>query len=185
MTTDEVCYSFHPIQWHPGAKRPTTTPSSHSRTSSADSSCVLASASSVSSESSISRTRRRRLTTRCRKIDTDIVGALKPFVCPVPLCLFQLISLGLGPSLEHELQTNGPSVDLLIQLTYLAARDGLLKGDLQPEGISLEVPRPGIWKFGDPTVEFDSLDVVARNTGLARLIEGLPPVVSPRSPRPR
>lgn len=36
-----------------------------------------------------------------RKLDGD-VEAIKPYVCERGLCLFQLLSLGFGPSIEHE-----------------------------------------------------------------------------------
>lgn len=36
----------------------------------------------------------------CFKRCDQVITALKPFVCDNPLCLFQLIQLGLGPSLE-------------------------------------------------------------------------------------
>ncbi|KAI5478234.1 ubiquitin-conjugating enzyme E2 Q [Pseudohyphozyma bogoriensis] len=112
-----------------------------------------------------------------KKINTEIV-ALKPFVCDSQLCLFQLISLGLGPSLEHEIKTNAPAVDLLIQLAYASAKENAMKPEMQPQGLSLEVPKvPSVaWKKGDPTVEFDSLDVAARNAGVAGMIMELPPV---------
>jgi ubiquitin-conjugating enzyme E2 Q len=112
-----------------------------------------------------------------RKINTDIV-ALKPFVCESELCLFQLISLGLGPSLEHEIKTNAPAVDLLIQLAYCAAKEGGMKAEMQPKGLSLQVPKDSTatWKKGQPTVDFDSLDVNDKNQGIIALISELPPV---------
>lgn len=113
-----------------------------------------------------------------RTVDQTIT-ALKPFVCDSQLCLFQLISLGLGPSLEHEIKTNAPAVDLLIQLAFTSAKENALKGEHQPQGLSLEVPaNPLSYKKGDPTVEFDGLDQLARNAGVVALITELPPVVS-------
>lgn len=107
------------------------------------------------------------------------ITALKPFVCDSQLCLFQLISLGLGPSLEHEIKTNAAVVDLLIQLAYTSAKENALRGEHQPQGLSLEVPTnpTAPFKKGDPTVEFDSLDQIARNAGVVALIGELPSVV--------
>ena len=47
--------------------------------------------------------------------------ALKPYVCSNPLCLYQYMSLGFGPSLEHEIITQPFVVDLLVSLCYAAA----------------------------------------------------------------
>jgi ubiquitin-conjugating enzyme E2 Q len=71
-------------------------------------------------------------------------------------------------------------VDLLIQLAYSSAKENSLKGEHQPEGLSLEVPTNAhvVWKKGDPTSDFDDLDQAARNAGVAALITELPPVVS-------
>ncbi|ROW10713.1 hypothetical protein VPNG_05108 [Cytospora leucostoma] len=55
---------------------------------------------------------------RChRRIDKGF-EALKPFVCSDPLCLFQYITMGLGPSIEHEIITQPYVVDLLVSLCY-------------------------------------------------------------------
>lgn len=100
-------------------------------------------------------------------------------MCDSQLCLFQLISLGLGPSLEHEIQTNTPAVDLLVQLCYTSAKELRMKAEHQPVGLSLEVPKNPLipWKVGDATVEFDSLDPNGRNAGMAALVMELPPIV--------
>ncbi|GAA5856066.1 hypothetical protein JCM9279_006494 [Rhodotorula babjevae] len=90
----------------------------------------------------------------CYKRCDQVITALKPFVCESPLCLFQLIALGLGPSLEHEITTNTASVDLLVQLTYIAAKENGLKGDLLPVGLELKVPK-------DPAAMADALAVPA------------------------
>ena len=42
----------------------------------------------------------------CFKRCDMTITALKPFVCDNPLCLFQLIQLGLGPSLEVSLSAS-------------------------------------------------------------------------------
>ncbi|ORY89473.1 hypothetical protein BCR35DRAFT_300675, partial [Leucosporidium creatinivorum] len=118
----------------------------------------------------------------CFKTVDQTITALKPFVCDSQLCLFQLISLGLGPSLEHEIKTNAPAVDLLIQLAFTSAKENALKGEHQPQGLSLEVPvNPLTYKKGDATVEFDGLDQAARNAGVVALITELPPVPEMRT----
>lgn len=111
---------------------------------------------------------------------------MKPFVCESPLCLFQLISLGLGPSLEHEIRKNTAAVDLLVQLAFISAKEGGLPILVRPQGLSLEVPKnpSAIWKAGDPTVDLDSLNEVDGNAGLAALINMLPPIVSGIKPTP-
>jgi ubiquitin-conjugating enzyme E2 Q len=47
--------------------------------------------------------------------------ALKPYVCDTPLCLYQYMSLGFGPSVEHEILTQPYVVDLLVSFCYAAA----------------------------------------------------------------
>lgn len=55
---------------------------------------------------------------RChRRLPRDF-EALKPFVCSNPLCLFQYMAMGLGPSIEHEILTQPYVVDLLVSLCY-------------------------------------------------------------------
>lgn len=55
---------------------------------------------------------------RChRRLDKQF-EALKPFVCPDPLCLFQYMTMGLGPSIEHEVLTQPYVVDLLVSLCF-------------------------------------------------------------------
>ncbi|KAK3989811.1 hypothetical protein QBC44DRAFT_78117 [Cladorrhinum sp. PSN332] len=46
--------------------------------------------------------------------------ALRPYVCSNPLCLFQYMSMGFGPSIEHEILTEPYVVDLLVSLCYAA-----------------------------------------------------------------
>ena len=48
-------------------------------------------------------------------------GALKPYVCEKPLCLYQYMSLGFGPSIEHEILTQPYVVDLLVSFCYASA----------------------------------------------------------------
>lgn len=55
---------------------------------------------------------------RCHRHIDEKFEALKPFVCSDPLCLFQYITMGFGPSIEHEIITQPYVVDLLICLCY-------------------------------------------------------------------
>lgn len=66
--------------------------------------------------------------------------ALKPYVCSKPLCLYQYMSIGLGPSIEHEILTQPLVVDLLISLCYNAAVFKRLAHP--PKGLALTVPSP-------------------------------------------
>jgi ubiquitin-conjugating enzyme E2 Q len=68
----------------------------------------------------------------------DDLQAIKPYVCDNPLCLYQYMSLGFGPSIEHEILSQPKVVDLLISFAYISARNGKLKHF--PTGLSLMVP---------------------------------------------
>ncbi|CAJ2511662.1 Uu.00g072870.m01.CDS01 [Anthostomella pinea] len=66
--------------------------------------------------------------------------ALKPYVCGNPLCLFQYMSLGFGPSIDHEIITQPYVVDLLISFCYASLRSGpTIKMREFPTGLSLQV----------------------------------------------
>lgn len=71
------------------------------------------------------------------KMPTDL-QAIKPYVCDNPLCLYQYMSLGFGPSIEHEILSQPKVVDLLVSFCYYSARCGKLKDF--PTGLSLMVP---------------------------------------------
>lgn len=75
------------------------------------------------------------------KLDNEL-EAIKPYVCESPLCLFQYMSLGFGPSIEHEIISQPYVVDLLISFCYNSAKDYRLKDF--PDGLSLKVP-PIAW----------------------------------------
>ncbi|KAI1196857.1 hypothetical protein F5X97DRAFT_334398 [Nemania serpens] len=69
--------------------------------------------------------------------------ALKPYVCGNPLCLFQYMSLGLGPSIDHEIINQEHVVDLLVSfcyasLYYTPAQKPRLREF--PSGLNLQVP---------------------------------------------
>lgn len=65
-------------------------------------------------------------------------GALKPYVCTSALCLYQYLSLNLGPNVEHEIVTNPYVVDMLISFFYAALADG--DAGQCPDGLALKVP---------------------------------------------
>lgn len=71
---------------------------------------------------------------------SDDLQAIKPYVCDNPLCLYQYMSLGFGPSIEHEITSQPKVVDLLVSFCYSSARAGKLKEF--PTGLSLAVPPP-------------------------------------------
>jgi ubiquitin-conjugating enzyme E2 Q len=66
--------------------------------------------------------------------------ALKPYVCDRGLCLYQYMSLGFGPSIEHEIITQPYVVDLLVSFCYTSAVSRKLK--TLPTGLHLLVPNP-------------------------------------------
>ena len=66
--------------------------------------------------------------------------ALKPYVCSNPLCLYQYMALGFGPSIEHDIISQPHVVDLLISFCYASAALGKLK--TPAHGLSLSVPAP-------------------------------------------
>jgi ubiquitin-conjugating enzyme E2 Q len=70
----------------------------------------------------------------------DDLQAIKPYVCDNPLCLYQYMSLGFGPSIEHEILSQPKVVDLLLSFCYTSARLGRLRDF--PSGLSLAVPPP-------------------------------------------
>ncbi|KIW18468.1 hypothetical protein PV08_02756 [Exophiala spinifera] len=64
--------------------------------------------------------------------------ALKPYVCSRPLCLYQYMNLGFGPSLEWEIRSQPYVVDLLVSFCFIAASAGRIKE--LPVGLNLMVP---------------------------------------------
>lgn len=74
----------------------------------------------------------------CHSKLEDDLEALKPYVCEKPLCLYQYMSLGFGPSIEHEIISQPYAVDLLISFCYQSATGGKLNSF--PTGLSLNVP---------------------------------------------
>ncbi|KAK0626276.1 hypothetical protein B0T14DRAFT_410676, partial [Immersiella caudata] len=57
---------------------------------------------------------------RCHRRLGKEFEAIRPYVCSEPLCLFQYLNMGFGPSIEHEITTQPYVVDLLVSLCYAA-----------------------------------------------------------------
>ncbi|KAI1311785.1 hypothetical protein F5Y03DRAFT_382044 [Xylaria venustula] len=77
----------------------------------------------------------------CRQKTPGNFEALKPYVCGNPLCLFQYMNLGLGPSIDQEIVNQEYVIDLLISFCY-ASLCWHYKPQLRefPSGLSLQVP---------------------------------------------
>ncbi|KAK5126054.1 hypothetical protein LTR85_011409 [Meristemomyces frigidus] len=72
-----------------------------------------------------------------RHLDTEL-EAIKPYVCDQPLCLYQYLSIGFGPSIEHEIIAQPYVVDLLVSFCYNSAACRKLRDF--PDGLALMVP---------------------------------------------
>lgn len=86
------------------------------------------------------------------KVDMDF-EALKPYVCSKPLCLYQYMTLGFGPSIEHEIMSQPHVVDLLISFCYSSACSQRLASF--PVGMGLMVPHPSLWTTRIPQTPFN------------------------------
>ena len=75
------------------------------------------------------------------KMPNDI-GAIKPYVCDKPLCLYQYMNLGMGPNIEHEIISQPWVIDLLISFCYAAAMGDAFSR--VPRGLSLRVPAASV-----------------------------------------
>lgn len=75
------------------------------------------------------------------KVEEDF-EALKPYVCSKPLCLYQYMALGFGPSIEHEITSQPHVVDLLVSFCYSSALARKLSS--LPLGMGLAVPPPSL-----------------------------------------
>lgn len=100
--------------------------------------------------------------------------ALKPYVCSKPLCLYQYMSLGFGPSIEHEIMSQPHVVDLLVSFCYASAFNRKLSS--LPNGMSLDVPSPWLMPGSTPPVNFDP------STGLQHPSQTDPLVAGPMFP---
>lgn len=86
-----------------------------------------------------------------RRLDTEL-EAIKPYVCESPLCLYQYMTLGFGPSIEHEIQAQPYVVDLLISFAYSSANSRRLKE--YPDGLALKVPPVDLATYNAPTTDY-------------------------------
>jgi ubiquitin-conjugating enzyme E2 Q len=89
---------------------------------------------------------------RCHRRLEKGFEALRPYVCSDPLCLFQYMAMGFGPSIEHEILTEPYVVDLLVSLCYSAIQTGVVRPPMGanteprlpirslPVGLRLKVP---------------------------------------------
>ncbi|KAF3766546.1 hypothetical protein M406DRAFT_38809 [Cryphonectria parasitica EP155] len=118
---------------------------------------------------------------RCHRRLSKDFEALKPFVCSDPLCLFQYMAMGLGPSIEHEVMTQPYVVDLLVSLcyssieqpSYLLGYTPTLPSSYPirdfPTGLRLKVPEAVIGA-GEPFVEPLRVSVDMRETTGPKLV---------------
>ncbi|KAK2066073.1 polymerase [Colletotrichum caudatum] len=65
-------------------------------------------------------------------------AALKPYVCSEPLCLFQFMALGFGPSIEHDIIARPYVVDLLVSFCAASLQASRIRE--WPEGLAIKVP---------------------------------------------
>ncbi|KAI0441290.1 hypothetical protein F4803DRAFT_552286 [Xylaria telfairii] len=78
----------------------------------------------------------------CHNRIDESFEALKPYVCGNPLCLYQYMSLGLGPSIDQEIIKQEYVVDLLISFCYASLQqtgNGVKLREF-PLGLNLKVP---------------------------------------------
>ncbi|WYZ36586.1 hypothetical protein EsH8_II_000092 [Colletotrichum jinshuiense] len=82
----------------------------------------------------------------CHRKTTDPgFTALKPYVCSKPLCLFQYMALGLGPSIEHDIIARPYVVDLLVSFCAAALEATRIRE--YPQGLAIKVP---LWSDATP-----------------------------------
>ncbi|KAK1639845.1 polymerase [Colletotrichum phormii] len=94
--------------------------------------------------------------------------ALKPYVCNDPLCLFQYMALGMGPSIEHDIINRPYVVDLLVSFCAAALTSGRIRE--WPRGLSIKVPvpsqviTPGRYAPGNPMSTMNALQAAIAQT---------------------
>lgn len=113
------------------------------------------------------------------KVEADF-EALKPYVCSKPLCLYQYMSLGFGPSIEHEIMSQPHVVDLLVSFCYCSAFNRRLSS--LPVGMSLDVPSPWLMPNWAPSVKFDPSNRYQPPPGLQYPLDPNPLKTDPLSP---
>ncbi|KAI4089468.1 MAG: hypothetical protein LQ344_005382 [Seirophora lacunosa] len=120
----------------------------------------------------------------CHTPVEDDFEALKPYVCSKPLCLYQYMSFGFGPSIEHDIISQPHVVDLLTSFCYSSAASMRLKN--LPIGLSLSVPAPSLLPpVPGPAVYGGSGSMMDAHDSSAGAVqpEGLHPVQSTHAPR--
>ncbi|KAK4455728.1 ubiquitin-conjugating enzyme E2 Q2 [Podospora aff. communis PSN243] len=95
---------------------------------------------------------------RCHRRLGKEFEALRPYVCSEPLCLFQYLNMGFGPSIEHEITTQPYVVDLLVSLCYAAIQHS--------GGYSRAIPQPSSINPTNPTHLTNPADSQAGHTDL-------------------
>ncbi|KAM0276698.1 hypothetical protein ACHAQH_006466 [Verticillium albo-atrum] len=83
----------------------------------------------------------------CHLKTSEDFAAIKPYVCNDPLCLYQYMSLGFGPSIEHEIINQPLVVDLLISFFMVSLQQDKLRE--YPVGLNLLIPMPDSLKTTD------------------------------------
>lgn len=107
---------------------------------------------------------------RCHQHIGTEFEALKPFVCSNPLCLFQYLAMGFGPSIEHEILTQPYVVDLLVSLCYSSltfartGHAGLYPNQKSPSYSIREFPCGLHLKVPDPSSVIASTTMTPGNT---------------------
>ncbi|KAK8159563.1 hypothetical protein IWX90DRAFT_440738 [Phyllosticta citrichinensis] len=89
--------------------------------------------------------------------------ALKPYVCDIPLCLFQYMQMGLGPRIEHEIMTQPRVVDLLVTLCYCSAKTKALDSNHLPKGLGLRIPPLEVLRYAQINTAAKPIDGITWN----------------------
>lgn len=103
----------------------------------------------------------------CHNRTDESFEALKPYVCGNPLCLYQYMSLGLGPSIDQEIIKQEYVVDLLISFCYASLQRTIGQGvSLRefPSGLNLQVPC--VRKFSPTMSKGGAMDITINNYGI-------------------
>ncbi|GAB1313257.1 UBC core domain-containing protein [Madurella fahalii] len=77
---------------------------------------------------------------RCHRRLEKGFEALRPYVCSDPLCLFQYMAMGFGPSIEHEILTEPYVVDLLVSMCYAAVQPYYVNHTLGSNSAATKLP---------------------------------------------
>ncbi|KAK6199805.1 hypothetical protein LQW54_009861 [Pestalotiopsis sp. IQ-011] len=108
----------------------------------------------------------------CFKKLRDSSDALKPYVCSTPVCLFQYMNVGLGPSIDLEVLNHPNVVDLLISFCWAAlGRADFNSSGLRefPNGLSLRFP-----KLADASLFSPDSDIGDSQSGVPNVPKSVP-----------